>query len=37
MGDAGGPGIDQVDHGNGVKVDAPKCHEAKDTDLDGDN
>ena len=28
---------DQVDHRDGVKVDTPECHEAKDADLDGDD
>ena len=28
---------DQVDHGDGVKVDAPECHEAEDANLDGNN
>ena len=25
---------DEIDHGNGVKIDMPKCHETEDTKLD---
>lgn len=28
---------DQIDHGDGVKVDAPEGHEAQHADLDGDD
>ena len=28
---------DQIDHGDGVKVDAPEGHEAQHPDLDGDD
>jgi hypothetical protein len=28
---------DEIDHGNGVKIDMPKCHETEDTQLNGND
>ena len=28
---------DQVDHGDGVKIDSPECHKTQNSNLDADN